>query len=42
MQSHAFYMALAYGVSAVLLLVEVIGLWLRWRKAQQMLQEDTL
>ncbi|WP_284336627.1 heme exporter protein CcmD [Comamonas sp. NoAH] len=42
MQSHAFYIALAYGVSALLLLAEAISLWLRWRKAQQVQQEDAL
>lgn len=31
MQNHTFYMALAYGVSAVLLLLEVLSLWRRNR-----------
>lgn len=32
MQNHTFYMALAYGVSAVLLLLEVLSLWRRNRR----------
>lgn len=36
MQTHNFYMALAYGVSACLLVAEVVLLYVRWRKAQWM------
>ena len=32
MQDHAFFIALAYGVSAVVLVVEVWSLWRRCRK----------
>lgn len=32
MQNHAFFIALAYGVSAVLLVAEVWSLWLRCRR----------
>lgn len=33
MQNHDFYLALAYGVSALLLVAEVVALCVRWRKA---------
>lgn len=33
MQNHDFYLALAYGVSALLLVAEVALLCVRWRKA---------
>lgn len=39
MHNHAFYMTLAYGLSAVLLLAEVAVLCLRWRKACAARQE---
>lgn len=32
MQNHAFFIAMAYGVSAVLLVAEVWSLWRRCRK----------
>ncbi len=35
MHTHNFYMALAYGVSALLLVAEVAGLYIRWRRAQR-------
>lgn len=31
MQNHAFYMALAYGISALVLLLEVFALWRQCR-----------
>jgi heme exporter protein CcmD len=33
-QDHGFYLLLAYGVSAVLLLAELLSLWLRCRRAR--------
>lgn len=33
-QDHDFYLLLAYGVSAVLLLAELLSLWLRCRRAR--------
>lgn len=35
MHTHDFYIVLAYGVSAVLLVAEVVWLVVRWRKARQ-------
>ncbi len=35
MHTHNFYMALAYGVSALLLVAEVAGLYIRWRRAPE-------
>lgn len=35
MHTHNFYMALAYGISALLLVAEVAGLYVRWRRARQ-------
>lgn len=35
MQNHAFFIALAYGVSAVVLAVEVWSLWRRCRSQAQ-------
>lgn len=34
MQTHHFYMALAYGISACLLVAEVLLLYVRWHKAR--------
>ena len=39
MQNHVFFTALAYGVSAVLLLAEIFSVYLRWRKARAMDEE---
>lgn len=36
MHTHEFYMALAYGISAVLLVAEVGLIFVRWRQAQRM------
>lgn len=40
MQTHGFFLALAYGLSAVLLVAEVVSLCLRWRKARQAKNES--
>lgn len=42
MPTHDFYIALAYGLSAVLLVAEVISLWLRWRKAHAVQKKKDL
>lgn len=33
MSNHTFYLGLAYGMSALLILAEVVFLFRRWRKA---------
>lgn len=38
MQTHNFYIALAYGISACLLVAEVVLLYVRWRQARTMEQ----
>ena len=35
MATHGFYIALAYGVSAALLLLEILALLWRWRRQRQ-------
>jgi heme exporter protein CcmD len=35
MATHGFYIALAYGVSAALLLLEILALLWRWRRLRQ-------
>ena len=35
MANHGFYIALAYGVSAALLLLEILALLRRWRRLRQ-------
>ncbi|WP_455555774.1 hypothetical protein [Comamonas sp.] len=39
MQNHTFYLALAYGVSGILLLAEVVALYRRWCKANAVCDE---
>lgn len=42
MHTHDFYITLAYGLSAVLLVAEAISLWLRWRKAHAVQKKKDL
>lgn len=42
MQNHSFFIALAYGLSAVLLLAEILSLYLRWRKARAIASDEGL
>src|SRR5690606_37399639 len=42
MYAHDFYIALANGLSAVLLGAEVITLWLRWRKVSTVQKKKAL
>lgn len=40
MQNHAFFIALAYGVGAVVLVAEMVFLWRRSQGAQARAQEE--
>ncbi len=40
MQNHAFFIALAYGLGALVLLAEMLWLWRRSRSAQARAQEE--
>ena len=42
MQNHAFFIALAYGVSAALLLAEIVSLSLRCRKTRHAQHKEHL
>lgn len=42
MHNHSFYLALAYGVGAALLALEILLLWRRSRRARAAGDEETL
>jgi len=39
MHNHDFYIALAYGVSGLLIAVELLSLWRRWCQARNVQKE---
>lgn len=40
MQNHGFYLTLAYGAGALLLLLELLLLWQRCRRARKLRQDE--